>query len=567
MISTINNKPYFILTAVLIVFFFPFFIYGTNTLFPVVDNLDCYYVWNKIVSQAQYRWSSPNTGITEFMSGVPRFTLVNGYSLFFLLNILFPSFYAVLLHMILIHSVACFSMYAFSVKYLTNGKVMPAIIAAILFGFKIDIYAYSLSLSLLPLLIITFINFYNKQISFKDWALLVIYPFVSNLQSIGIFVILIWGLLTLCFLFRKKSIGISLFIPVFLLTGLYYLNNYPTINNLIFNSYFISHRQEFINISTPFSFWGNDTLDTNQKIIYLVRFVIKNMMYLFLFLVCYRMYKTKHKSFVLLTSLATLVFLHQLLNIIINTSLIEHLQAKVSFLKMYHFEKLLFATNFLHVSCLAVLLAYFLEHYHNKWLNLMILSGALFFVCFNKLHWRPLMGIQWQNEGRPFNGYYSADLFKKIQTQIGKPLNQYKVATFGIHPAAAQYSGMFTIDGYSNNYPLTYKNTFRALIKEDLKLIHAKYGFKRYDFETTGHRCYLTNTTVENPYITLGIPVDKTTPLNISQTVHWNFDALKQLGCKYIISSVLINTEPGISLQLIYQCENNFYTLYLYQIN
>ncbi len=175
-----NNKAYLFLSICALVYFFPFFIYGKNTIFPTVDNLDCYYVWNKIVAQSKYAWAGPSAIITEYMNGLPRFTLVNSYSLFFFLNVFFSSFYAATIHIILIHTIGCFAMYAFAIKYITRGNITAAIIAAIVFGFREYIYAYGLSLSLLPLLIMVFINFLNNKESLKDWIFLLAYPFLSN---------------------------------------------------------------------------------------------------------------------------------------------------------------------------------------------------------------------------------------------------------------------------------------------------------------------------------------------------------------------------------------------------
>ena len=106
-----QTKAYIFLIITLIIFFSPFFIYGKFTVLPIIDNLDCYYVWNKIVAQPVYVFTGPSTNIQEFMNGLPKFTLLNSFTIFYLLNIFFSSFYAVALHIFLIHLVACFSMY------------------------------------------------------------------------------------------------------------------------------------------------------------------------------------------------------------------------------------------------------------------------------------------------------------------------------------------------------------------------------------------------------------------------------------------------------------------------
>ena len=56
---------------------------------------------------------------------------------------------------------------------------------------------------------------------------------------------------------------------------------------------------------------------------------------------------------------------------------------------------------------------------------------------------------------------YSEDLMETISERIGKDMSTYRVVHIGISPVAALMHGFYTIDGYSNNYPLEYKKAFR----------------------------------------------------------------------------------------------------------
>jgi predicted acyltransferase len=72
------------------------------------------------------------------------------------------------------------------------------------------------------------------------------YPFLSNFQSFGIFIVGVIFVLSVYFIIRKNQFGFKLFFAFITMAVLYYLNNFPTLNNLLFDSYFISHRKAFV---------------------------------------------------------------------------------------------------------------------------------------------------------------------------------------------------------------------------------------------------------------------------------------------------------------------------------
>ncbi|UEG50581.1 DUF6044 family protein [Ferruginibacter lapsinanis] len=555
-----NFKAYLFLSFCALLYFFPFFITGKNTIFPIVDNLDCYYVWNKIAAQPQYAWANPSAIIAEYMNGLPRFTLINSYSLFFFLNIFFSAFYAATIHIILIHTIACFAMYAFAVKYLTRGNIIAAIVAAIVFGFREYIYAYGLSLALLPLLAMVFINFINNKQSTKDWLFLLIYPFLSNFQSVGIFILGLWFVLSVYFIIAKKLPVAKFFLALMSMGLLYYANNYPTLNNLLFDSYFISHRKAFAVNSIAQRMGNILTTEEPHNLDFYLTFIFDRKIFVLCGFILYKMYKSKHESFKLFLFITVAMIFFQCQFIILDSAALKYLQEKVLLFRMYHFNKLFVFELFFQAMAYAIIVAYLLSVFKTKWAGIAVILLMLPFVVRLSLFWKPIIGLQWQTKARPYQGYYSPDLFEQIKQRIALPVNKYKVASFGIQPAVASYNGLYTVDGYINNYPLTYRNQFREVIQEDLALINKQFKFS--EFDTRGHFCYLqTVDLIKNG--NMQIPIDKLNPISVPQEVHWNFAALRSLGCNYIISSIEIKTNQ---VELIDRLENHFYKLYLYKI-
>ena len=73
------------------------------------------------------------------------------------------------------------------------------------------------------------------------------------------------------------------------------------------------------------------------------------------------------------------------------------------------------------------------------------------------------------DSGLSFRKYYSVELFREIQLSIGRPLDSYRVASFGLTPAIALYNGFHVVDGFVNDYPLDYKRRFRRVIRRELQ--------------------------------------------------------------------------------------------------
>lgn len=104
------------------------------------------------------------------------------------------------------------------------------------------------------------------------------------------------------------------------------------------------------------------------------------------------------------------------------------------------------------------------------------------------------------NNGSGITGYisweswFSEDLMQEIDDAIGRDKSTYRVAHLGVSPAPALMHGFYTVDGYSNNYPLEYKHRFREVIAPEIE----KNEEVRVYFDTWGNRCYLFNSITGN---------------------------------------------------------------------
>lgn len=158
-----------------------------------------------------------------------------------------------------------------------------------------------------------------------------------------------------------------------------------------------------------------------------------------------------------------------------------------------------------------------------------------------------------------WKGFYASDIFRQIDAAIGQPKESYRVISLGIYPAAAAYNGFYCLDGYSNNYPLAYKHSFREIMAGEL----AKNEYIRLYFDNWGNRCYL-------------FTAEYTTYCTMEKKWHsefhdlsLNIEKLKELNCRYLFSAAWIANAEDLGLTLLaepFETEGSWYRIYVYVI-
>lgn len=162
-----------------------------------------------------------------------------------------------------------------------------------------------------------------------------------------------------------------------------------------------------------------------------------------------------------------------------------------------------------------------------------------------------------------FEEYYAVGVLDKVQEYIYETTQEapedYRVLSLGIDPAAAYYNGFYCLDGYSNNYSLEYKHKFRKIIEPELN----KNEYLRTGFDGWGNRCYLCCAQIPGYYT-----FEKYT------SYFWDYDinaeAAKEMGAKYILSSVYLVDAQKDGLRLVreepFEAQDSYYAIYLYAI-
>ena len=156
--------------------------------------------------------------------------------------------------------------------------------------------------------------------------------------------------------------------------------------------------------------------------------------------------------------------------------------------------------------------------------------------------------------------FFAEDIFEQIDQAIGKPKDSYHVVSVGIYPAAAAYHGFYCLDGYSNNYPLEYKHTFREVMAGELE----KSDYVRDFYDNWGNRCYITTAEQANYYT-----FEKKWN-SVIYDLDLNIEKLKELDCQYIFSAAYIMNAEEMGLSLLqdapFETESSWYHIYVYVV-
>lgn len=162
-----------------------------------------------------------------------------------------------------------------------------------------------------------------------------------------------------------------------------------------------------------------------------------------------------------------------------------------------------------------------------------------------------------------FRDYYAIGVMEQVEAflrgQTGMAQEDYRVVSLGIDPAAALYHGFYCLDGYSNNYPASYKHAFRDIIAPELE----KSDYLREYFDGWGNRCYLFSAEIPG-YIT------------VEKNGFWfqdyeiDTEALRRLGGRYLFSAAYILNAEDQGLLLLreepFETEDSYYRIFVYEV-
>ncbi|MDR0137549.1 DUF6044 family protein [Metabacillus idriensis] len=530
----------------------PLFILNENAHIRVHDNLDSNLAWYKVLTENGYLLSGLNETLPQIINGLPRNALGSEWNLQIWLYNWFPTMTAYAFSQSITRIFAFLGMYLLLKDHFLKERQYWFITAGTALTFALTPFWPQGMLSTLgmPLALWAFLNIRNGNRYWLSMAVLTLLPFYSSFVLGFFFFLTAIGMLWIMDVMKKKKWNLPFLISVGYMIVVYCIVEYRLIYSFLFSSE-PNSRDEYFHARLPL--WR------------VIRLTFKN------FVLGHTHVMTVHGLIILPVTLFALYIMIR--------------KGKWKTEKPFVF---LFILNF----CLSAWYAFW---FYKGWLPLTERFHFLDTFNFARFHFlRPIIiylgfalglkilysefpkkGVIWvcilaqvivlglfndeiiYQKKPSVKEFYAEEQFAEIKDHIGKPVEDYRVASLGLHPAIAQYNGFYTLDTYNNFYPLSYKYQFRKIIEKEL----SKNKRLRIYFDEWGGRCYLFSSELGKKYM---FPKDST---NRIKDLDLNTIPFKEMGGEYIFSSLPIEQpeKNHLILDKIFHSEESAWKIYLYK--
>lgn len=577
LLSWLDKAPLWLLGfLILAVNLLPCLILGKGSVFPIHDQLDetiLSYVLN-----AKYLGTDTKI-FSELLGGINASGMQPSAVLFVPLYKVMPAFAAFLTQWCIVLLSGFLGMY-FCVKEMTESSIL-AVVSGGVFCMLPHLPVYGLSVVGVPLLLCCFLWLYRRKHIPLSFILIAYFGLSTHLVLTGFAVWGLWFLALVVIEIRKYKISVGkkeLWLGFCWLTGIYLAVNHSLFFELILGeSDYISHREELVN--QPMKFWDTvwsvfcnsaqhaESLHRHMIIPILVMLVIGGVMY-------HRMGdESKARYLAAVAGISILFLIAVFYGLCKWQPVVDFKNSQSGFLRYFQAERFYWlypAGWFMEFSlCFSL---WWKVKYQRKYLfftssviKLLVLGIVLYPTLQEvKINSYLYMNVNQINNGSGITGYiswesyFAEDLMQDLEDAIGRDMCTYRVAHLGVSPAPALMHGFYTVDGYSNNYPLEYKHRFREIIAKELE----KNEATRLYFDEWGSRCYLFNGTTGNYWM-----AGKSQHIEYEE-LEFDMEALATMGCEYLFSCGEIkNAEDlGLVCKGYFVTDSSYWGIWLYEL-
>lgn len=538
--------------------FTPYLYWGEDIYMPVFDNLEANLSWIKMILDAGVILP-PNATIDQVMNGIPLAAVYGVYDVNLLLFYFFGIFAGYAISKFLVALIGFFGMYLLLKRFIVSD--MPLYIptmVALLFSL-LPFWSFTASIAGLPFVFFAFLNFRRGDKHFTNWLILIGYAFYSSLVLTGVFALLVLSALFVYDIYKNKKINSLYFSGLICLTIFYIISHLPLfVTNL--DPHYVSARVEF---SAVVLFPLREALIYSVKLfvdgdyIFDTKHVLSMQRYLLIpiIIVLFLMIKNKKTNYIYVC-----VFIYIIITCLpyslYETRIMDPYRSSIMNILPINIVRF----YWLHPICWYVLFAmsckFIYQNYGlGKYVILVIFSIQIVYVVKSQDH------FEYKDKTVSYANFFAEDQFRDIKVYIGDKPENYRTISIGMHPAIAQYNGIYTLDGYIINYSLEYKHQFRKIIAGELNRSRSRLD----NFDKWGGRCYAWSSEIvdEANYTTTEFPE--------IQHLDFDYNQLKLMGGQYIISNAKINTEINTSLKFLKNFkqsdyEHSHWNIYLYKV-
>jgi hypothetical protein len=551
-IASNEQKMLYIALSIILLYLSPLFILGENAHIRVHDNLDSNLAWYKVLKESGQIFGGVHSTIPQIINGLPRNALGTEFSGIVWLHAIFPTMIAYAISQSITRFFAFVGMYLLLKKHFLHEKKYAVITIGTALAFALTPFWPSGMLSTLgmPLALWAFLNIRNGEKGWKNYLVLALLPLYSSFVLGFFFFLFAMGIFWLTDVLRKKGWNWSFFFSILFMTSVFMLVEYRLVYSFIYDDE-PNTRDEYFHARLPF--W------------WVTRLTFKN------FVLGHTHVMTVHGLFILLVTILALivviwkrlwqqekVFVFLLaLNFVLSAWYAFWfykgwlpLTEKFHFMDTFNFARFHFLRPLVIYMGFALGLKIIWDYNTLKNTIPYFILGQIVLLC--------LFNDEFIYRKKPtVKEFYAEELFQDIEKYIDRPLDSYRVASIGIHPAIAQYNGFYTLDTYNNFYPLTYKYAFREIMVKEL----AKNKRLRTYYDEWGGRCYIFTDQLGKHYMF------KKNSSETLKNVQLNMEPFKQLGGEYIFSALPIENAAEIKLELenVFESNTAAWKIYLYK--
>ena len=551
-----------------------FLYFGEKSYIAVHDNMDLFLAQFQMLKNTDSFWKH---GVDiPFLGGISRDNLPSELSLYSVLYMIFPTFTAYVLGLLLKAVIAVIS-FRLLAKELYSEKYMyyrPIIyMTGFVYGILSVFPAFGFAFASMPLAAYLLIRIYRKP-SKGLYLCLFLYPLVSYFSYMGLFLLGYVVIAVVWLSVRDKKPAWSLIANVIILALGYVVCEYRLFGQMLLSDE-VTIRSTIVNadlsarevLQEIFTVWKDGIFHADgvhTKIVLplcIVYFVLNNGYYLI-----------KKRAGDILRDRFNFVMLFLVFNSVVYglydcgpvRRLVETL---VPPLEGWQFNRTVFFNPFLwYCALFLILIRMYDMGVIQMWLANTIICLACLTVILEPGRYNDLYYTCYYRAYEYFHGtevdeldyeqFYAVDLFERMKEEIAYD-GEWSLA-YGLHPAVLEYNGIATLDGYLGFYAQQYKEDFRKIIAPALERVEAT----RIYYDEWGARAYLYSGT------DLSIVSATKTVQATDNKIYIDADSIKALGGTYLFSRIgLANAEEaGLSLKGSYTSGDESYTIYLYQV-
>lgn len=549
---------------IIIAVFLPYLLRGEDSHIRVHDNLDSNVVWVKMILDQGGIFMPPTAIVEQPMNGLPHSSIYGAYDISLVFFYFFGTFWGYILNKFLMALIGFWGMYLLLKKHLLPQNTLNyiSIGVALCFGL-LPFWSFTASVAGLPFILYAFLNIRQKDINISNWLIIIFYGLYSSLVLTGVFFLIIMSFLVIYDLIKKKSINLYLIGAIVLLSGVYIINHLPLFISHFSQDGYISHRTDFKSrfhnptkiivkhILAMLRKGDGDHLSLSHAIS-LHKFIVIPVILAILLMI---KQKIKDKRFIYIS---VLIILTSCLFGLVEWDDLAPARDKLYSVFPLDLRRFYWLLPLWWYILLGLSLVYISKYVkYGQYVIIAFLLFQLSYVFKNQDYFI--------SKNLPtYKEFFAKQQFDDIKSFIDKDVKTYRIISIGIHPSISQYNGFYTLDGFSPDYPLKYKQEFGKVINGEIEKSKELYEM----FTCWGSWCYAFSAEVGlKPY------KDCNNDFPIIEHLDYNYDALMQMGGKYILSAAEIDPGNNKNIRLMklfsqsdYGKGSTNWDIYLYEI-